>query len=39
LATAFGLVDGRISRVLRYPDTPAALLALGLSPADEVVRS
>ena len=39
LATAFGLVNGRISRVLRDPDTPAALLALWLSPADEVVRS
>jgi hypothetical protein len=36
LATAFGVTDGRISRVLRHPDTPAALAALGLGPADEV---
>jgi hypothetical protein len=39
LATAFGLVHDRISRVLCYPDTHAALRALGLSPADEVLRS
>ena len=36
LATAFGVTDGRISRVLRHPDTPAALAVLGLGPADEV---
>ena len=36
LATAFGVADGRISRVLRHPDTPSALAVLGLGPADEV---
>ena len=36
LATAFGVSDGQISRVLRHPDTPAALAVFGLGPADEV---
>ena len=39
LATAFGFADGLIDRVLRHPDTPSALAALGLDPADEVVRA
>jgi SnoaL-like domain len=38
LATAFGVADRRIFRVLRHPDTPAALAGLGLGPHDEVTR-
>ena len=38
LATAFGFADGRIARVLRYPDSPTALAELGLDPAYEVTR-
>lgn len=36
LATAFRMRDGRISGVLRHPDTADALARLGLGPADEV---
>ena len=36
LATAFRLHDGRISAVLRHPDTADALARLGLGAADEV---
>jgi hypothetical protein len=38
LATAFAMADGRISRVLRHPDTAGALAVLDLSPADEATR-
>ena len=38
VATAFAVDGGRISRVLRHGTLPEALDALGLTPADEVLR-
>jgi hypothetical protein len=36
VATAFGVADGRISRVLRHTDLDGALAAAGLTTNDEV---
>ena len=36
VATAFGVADGRISRVLRHTDLDGALAAAGLTTKDEV---
>ncbi len=39
VATAFGVADGRISRVLRHTELDEALSVLGLSSDDEVTAA